>query len=153
MRFQTYMTGELFSVLSAHSILVHSLGAKPAPVEPDSPAFAKACRAALDDAGDIGSHLFRLRAASLLHGQGQADAAAALSGLLIGAEIASATRAFAGDVGAVVLVASGAMRDLYAAALAIAGLEVEHVDADTAVRAGLIAAALHHGMLKRKDRS
>lgn len=153
MRFQTYMTGELFSVLSSHSILKHSLGAAPAPFEPDDAAFAKACRAALGDGGDIGARLFRLRAASLLQGQGEGEAAASLSGLLIGAEIASATRAFAGDVGAVVLVASGAMRDLYAAALAIAGLKVEHVDADAAVRAGLIAAALHHGMLKRKDRS
>lgn len=152
-RFQTYMTGELFSVLSAHSILKHSLGASPAPFQPDDAAFAAACRAALAAGGDIGPNLFRLRAATLLRDQSQVEAAASLSGLLIGGEIASAMRAFGTDETPVVLVASGAMRDLYAAALALADLSVETVDADTAVRAGLVAAARHHGLLTRQERN
>jgi 2-dehydro-3-deoxygalactonokinase len=146
-RFQTFMTGELFSVLSGHSILTHAVGPKPAPVPVGSAAFARACGAALADGGDVSTRLFRLRAATLLQGLGPEDAAASLSGLLIGGEIASALRAFPLSGHPVVLVASGAMRDLYAAALTLAGQAVETIDADTAVRVGLCQAARHHGML------
>ena len=146
--FQTFMTGELFSVLSAHSILKHTVGDTPAPVASDAPGFAAACTGALSDGGDVSTRLFRLRAATLLQGLGQVEAAAALSGLLIGGEIASARRTIAAGAESVVLVASGAMRDLYEAALGLAGIVVEVVDADAAVSAGLRAAARHHGMLK-----
>ena len=37
--FQTWLTGELFSVLSTHSILRHALGDDPAKVSPDNPVF------------------------------------------------------------------------------------------------------------------
>lgn len=146
--FQTFMTGELFSVLSGHSILRHAVGQAPEPVSPNSPGFAAACAGALADGGDISTRLFRLRAATLLQGLGQAEAAAALSGLLIGGEIASARRTIANGAESVVLVASGAMRALYETALGLAGLAVEVVDADAAVSAGLRGAARHHGMLK-----
>jgi len=55
--FGTWPTGEMFSVLSQHSILRHSIG-------------------------DIGARLFGIRAAGRLNGLSQDDAAAALSGLL-----------------------------------------------------------------------
>ena len=42
--FQTWMTGELFSVLSAHSILRHALGTSPAKVSPDDPVFGAMAR-------------------------------------------------------------------------------------------------------------
>jgi 2-dehydro-3-deoxygalactonokinase len=139
--FQTFMTGELFSVLSAQSILRHSVG-DDAKVAADNPAFAKACKDALGDKSPVETKLFRIRAATLLQGASAADAAGTLSGLLIGAEIAAAQKLFAmTEGGKVVLVASGAMHDLYAAALAIAGQQVITVDADEAVRAGLISAA------------
>ena len=41
--FATYLTGELFAVLSKHSILRHSLGENPPAATPDSPAFRSAC--------------------------------------------------------------------------------------------------------------
>ena len=41
--FRTWLTGELFSVLSAHSILRHALGATPAQVSPDDPVFRHGC--------------------------------------------------------------------------------------------------------------
>ena len=92
--FRTWLTGELFSILSKQSILRHSLGETPSPALPDNPVFRSACTRALGEGGDIGSGLFRIRAATLLQDLKPDDAAATLSGLLIGAEIASARRIF-----------------------------------------------------------
>ncbi|GAA2854827.1 2-dehydro-3-deoxygalactonokinase [Aminobacter niigataensis] len=144
--FGTWPTGEMFSVFAQHSILRHSLGEKPAPVAPDNAVFQEWCREALAD-GDIGARLFGIRAAGLLNGLGQADAAAALSGLLIGAEIASATRRFGKRDTPVVLVGSGPLGALYAEALKLGGLAVRLADADKAVLSGLVAAARRNGML------
>jgi 2-dehydro-3-deoxygalactonokinase len=148
--FRTWMTGELFSVLSKQSILRHSLGERPAAAQPDNEAFSRACVQALDDGGDIGASLFRLRAASLLQDQAQDVAAARLSGLLIGAEIASALRVFGRPEDEVILVGSGALGALYARALGLAGLMIQPADADEAVRAGLTEAARRLGWIMEK---
>lgn len=145
--FGTWPTGELFSVLAGHSILRHSLGEKPGAVGAENPVFRHWCEVALDEGGDIAGKLFSIRAAGLLHGLSEADAAACLSGLLIGGEIASASRRYASGNAPVVLIASGALGVLYGAALGFAGLEVRPVDADEAVRAGLFEAARHNGMV------
>jgi 2-dehydro-3-deoxygalactonokinase len=143
--FRTWLTGELFSVLSKQSILRHSLGENAAPALPDTPAFVAACTEALGQSGDVGPSLFRIRAATLLQDLQPADAAAKLSGLLIGAEIGSARRVFDCPAGKVILVASGPLGSLYAAALKLAGCAVLQADADEAVRAGLFEAAKRLG--------
>lgn len=143
--FRTWLTGEMFSILSKQSILRHSLGEKAAPALPDTPAFVAACTAALGEGGDIGPSLFRIRAATLLHDLKPEEAAATLSGLLIGAEIASARRLFGAPADKIILVASGPLGSLYAAALKLAGLSVLQADADEAVRAGLFEAAKRLG--------
>jgi 2-dehydro-3-deoxygalactonokinase len=143
--FSTWLTGELFSVLSRQSILRHSLGENAAPALPDTPAFVAACTDALGQGGDVGPSLFRIRAATLLQDLQPADAAARLSGLLIGAEIASVRHLFDLPAGKVILVASGALGSLYAAALKLAGCAVLQADADEAVRAGLFEAAKRLG--------
>jgi 2-dehydro-3-deoxygalactonokinase len=144
--FGTWPTGELFSVLAAHSILRHSLGEQPQPVASGNPFFQRWCETALAEGGDVTSRLFSIRAAGLLQDLNPGDAAACLSGLLIGGEIASASRRY-GKGGSVVLVASGALGTLYTEALGLAGLAVRAVDADEAVRAGLIEAARKNGMI------
>lgn len=144
--FGTWATGEMFSVLAQHSILRHSIGDKPAKVTPDNQTFRDWCQEALFDA-DIGARLFGIRAAGLLSGLGQEDAAAALSGLLIGAEIASATRRFGRRGAPVILVVSGPLGALYAEALRLDGIAVTIADADEAVLAGLVAAARRNKML------
>lgn len=149
--FGTWPTGELFAVLAAHSILRHTLGEPPAAVEPDDPSFRHACESALAGGGDILSRLFAIRAAGLLQGLGPQQAAARLSGLLIGAEIASAGRRLGLGRGAVTLVASGALGVLYGAALGLAGHAIRPVDAEEAVRAGLVEAARRNGMAAGKD--
>ncbi|WP_244426055.1 2-dehydro-3-deoxygalactonokinase [Mesorhizobium amorphae] len=147
--FGTWPTGELFSVLAGHSILRHSLGEQPKPVVPDNPFFQEWCRRALAEGGDVTSKLFSIRAAGLLQDLQPDDAAACLSGLLIGGEIASAKRRYGAGAAPIVLVASGALATLYGAALRLAGLAVRAVDADEAVRAGLIEAARENGMIAR----
>ena len=54
---------------------------------------------------------------------------------------------------AVNLVASGGLGILYAAALRQAGHDVRVLDADEAVRAGLHAAARHHGLTSQAERT
>ncbi|UCI30967.1 2-dehydro-3-deoxygalactonokinase [Mesorhizobium sp. B4-1-4] len=145
--FGTWPTGELFSVLAAHSILKHSLGEHPARVAADNPFFRRWCDQALGEGGDVTSKLFAIRAAGLLQDLKSQDAAACLSGLLIGGEIASARRRYGAGDAPVVLIASGALARLYQAALGLAGLDLRTVDADEAVRAGLIEAARENGMI------
>ncbi|TWG98266.1 2-dehydro-3-deoxygalactonokinase [Mesorhizobium sp. J18] len=146
-RFGTWMTGELFSLLASHSILRHSLGEKPSTVAADNATFRHWCETALASGGDIASRLFSIRAAGLLHGLSPDEAAAALSGLLIGGEIASARRVYEPGRQEIVLISSGALGALYGTALEIAGMAFRPVDADEAVRAGLFAAARRNGMI------
>lgn len=137
--FRTAMTGELFHVLATQSILRHSLGDAPDAGVPSSPAFREALKAALAHPERLTSALFAIRAGGLLGNVPAEGAAATLSGLLIGAEIAGAMSASPG-MHVVTLVASGGMAKRYAAALATAGLLVNLVDADAAVRKGLFEA-------------
>src|SRR5262245_21535309 len=104
--FSTYMTGELFSVISQHSLLAHAVETAVAPA--DSEAFRDGVARALAEPTALTASLFRLRAAQLLGFEQRADGAARLSGLLIGAELADAARRF-GPIRAVRLIAAGAL--------------------------------------------
>ncbi|PDQ20223.1 2-dehydro-3-deoxygalactonokinase [Mesorhizobium sanjuanii] len=145
--FGTWPTGELYSVLAAHSILRHSLGEQPGPVTSDNPFFRRWCERALAEGGDVASRLFAIRAAGLLQDLKADDAAACLSGLLIGGEIASASRRYGKSAEPIVLIASGGLGALYAEALGLAGFGLRTVDADEAVRVGLVEAARENGMI------
>jgi 2-dehydro-3-deoxygalactonokinase len=138
--FSTYMTGELFSVLSQHSILVHAVEAGPPSAESqpfrDGLAMAEAAPTGLT------ASLFRLRAAQLLGFEQRADGAARLSGLLIGAEIADAAHQH-GAQQRLRLIGAGALGGLYEAALREAGFNVRVVDAEAASRRGLAKAAIN----------
>ena len=140
-RFSTWMTGELFSVLAQHSILRHAVGAEPAHVAADDPVFGAWLDDGLANPGDATSRLFRIRAATLLADLRPAAAAAALSGLLIGSEVASAKSQFGMAHARTILVASGPIGGLYAEALKRAGYPATSVDAETTVRRGLLEAA------------
>lgn len=139
--FSTYMTGELFSVISQHSILTHAIEATEA-VAMDGQPFREGLARALAQSTALTASLFRLRASQLLGFEQRADGAARLSGLLIGTEIADAVHRH-GPLHSVRLIAAGALGQLYAAALATQGLEVTTVDAEQASRLGLGKAAMH----------
>ena len=136
------------SCRSSRSCAIRSARTRRLPCRTTRHSAAPAAQA-LGDGGDIGSGLFRIRAATLLQDLKPDDAAATLSGLLIGAEIASARRVFGASGGKVILVASGPLGLLYSAALKLAGSAVLQADADEAVRAGLFEAAKRLGWVER----
>jgi 2-dehydro-3-deoxygalactonokinase len=132
--FQTHMTGEMFALLSGQSVLRHSM------TTPgwDDAAFDAGAAEGLSRPERLMARLFSLRAESLLHGLGAAQARARLSGLLIGAEIAAARPYWLGQ--RVVLVGGAALSASYARALASQGLTAETLDATACTLAGLAAA-------------
>lgn len=140
-RFTTWLTGELYSLVATQSILRHSIGTAGASVEADDPAFDRWLDDGLAHPQDATSRLFRIRASTLLFDMKPAEAAAALSGLLIGSEVASATAQFDAVGRTVTLVVSGKIGALYDAALKRAGLGATIVDAERTVRLGLVEAA------------
>ncbi|MBC8130386.1 MAG: 2-dehydro-3-deoxygalactonokinase [Rhizobiaceae bacterium] len=138
--FSTFMTGEVFALLSEQSILRHAVSAG-GDVLSEREAFAGGVADAIAEPSTILNRLFSLRADGLF-GQGSPAAALArLSGLVLGLEIAGG-RALYPATSSMVLVASGALLALYREAFAAAGYTVEEADADEAVRKGLHAAAL-----------
>ncbi|GGD86218.1 2-dehydro-3-deoxygalactonokinase [Aureimonas endophytica] len=137
--FSTFMTGEVFALLAEQSILRHTVGADRDALA-HAEAFGRGVEAGLNEPELLLNRLFALRAGPLLGLSEGAEAAARLSGLLIGSEIAGARSLLPGER-SVVLVVSGPLADLYAAALEVAGFEVAKADADAAVRQGLLAAA------------
>lgn len=135
--FSTYMTGELFAVISEHSILAHAIEMS-APL--DSQAFRDGVAMAQAAPTGLTTSLFRLRAAQLLGFEQRANGAARLSGLLIGAEIADAIQHF-GVQHPLRLIGAGGLGHLYQMALAGSGFDVTTVDAEQASQRGLTKAA------------
>lgn len=140
MRFHTAMTGELFALLARHSVLRHVIG-DAAGFAPDHPAFAAGVEAALAHPARWPLALFPIRAAGLLAGEKGAAAAARLSGLLIGAELAAALDGEAAQE--LVLLASGKLATLYAQAIARTKRACRQLDAEPLTLAGLEQAARH----------
>lgn len=132
--FQTYMTGELFALLSFQSVLRHGMiGAGW-----NDEAFDTALSDSLSRPDRIGAKLFGLRAEGLLSGLDPAAARSRLSGLLIGVELAAAKPYWMGQN--IVIVGSEALARSYARALASQGTNPQLVDATEATLAGLTAA-------------
>lgn len=142
--FQTHMTGEVYAVLTQHSILgrLMDLAAAPEPA-----AFDDGVRLGLQQHAHLLHTLFAARTAGLMGQRTPQQLPDFLSGLLIGAEVASA-RSSVGDASArVTLLGEGALCDRYARALALAGVAVQQAPADAtprgqwhvAVAAGLVA--------------
>ncbi len=131
-RFQTALSGELFALLSQHSVLARGAG----PVA-DGAAFRDgvAVARAQGKAGLL-QLLFSTRSRQLAGEIDKADAASYLSGLVIGEDVAATQRLFAPH-GAVVLVGTPSLAVLYGAALAAGGLNCSALDGDDAVLAGL----------------
>lgn len=132
--FETYMSGELFAAISRDTILVHSTGADGA-VAANDPAFLTGVRDGWTRPEKLTHHLFSLRAGQLLHDTALNENRARLSGLLIGAEFAGAGVIGGEEIG---LVASGNLQRLYHAALSECGAKIRGIDADVAVRRGLM---------------
>jgi 2-dehydro-3-deoxygalactonokinase len=133
--FQTYMTGELFALLSTQSVLRHSLTTEGW----DDASFDEGLSEALSRPDRIAARLFSLRAEGLLHGLTAPQARARLSGLLIGIELAGAKPYWLGQE--VKLIGAEKLAASYARALASQGLTAERLDDTACTLAGL--SALH----------
>lgn len=138
--FQTFMTGEMFALLSRQSVLRHGLSE----TGWDDAAFEDALGTALSRPEGLASRLFSLRAEGLLHGLSGVAARSALSGLLIGAELAAARPYWLGQQ--VVLVGARSLCTAYAAGLAAQGVPSEWCDVETLTLAGLASARAGLGM-------
>ncbi len=132
--FVSFMTGELFALISGASVLRHSVGAD-GWSEPD---FAEAVGDALSHPERVAARLFGIRAESLLAGLAPDRARARLSGLLIGSELAGARPYWLGRD--VVLVGAPTLVAAYRAALGQCGLVARTHDATELTLAGLAAA-------------
>jgi 2-dehydro-3-deoxygalactonokinase len=137
-RFATFMTGELFSVVSRESILSHAVAG--ADETEDIDAFQSAVVEAFGAPALAANLLFRVRSRQLLFGGTPSSARARISGTLIGLELAAG---LAGDVPStgVTLVASGRLQALYRSAFETLSIDVQSIDADDAVLGGLTKAA------------
>ena len=128
--FQTFMTGEMFALLSGQSVLRHSMGEGW-----DEAAFDGGVSDALSRPERIGAQLFSLRAEGLLHGLSGASAKARLSGLLIGMELAGSRPYWLGQK--VKLIGAEALVAHYARALKAQGITAESYDPTACTLAGL----------------
>ena len=158
-RFATYMTGELYAVLTQHSILGRLMyfgptatGAIPTgtarPLATD--VFLAGATQGLQNHAQATHALFAARTAGLMNQAVPADLPDFLSGLLIGIEIGGAlasastgTGAGAGRAGNIVLIGDEALCQRYALALELAGLQSTRAaqDATTAGQWQLAQAA------------
>lgn len=133
--FRTFMTGEMFALLSDQSVLRHSVG-----TGWDKDSFAQAVSETQSKPETLAAKLFNLRAEGLLHSQSPDAARARLSGLLIGAEIAATRPYWLGQD--VAVIGAPELRQIYAAALEQQGLVPRLFDASDMTLAGLTALRL-----------
>lgn len=133
--FQTFMTGEMFDLLSHESVLRHSVSDA---VGLDEESFATAISDTVSRPESIATQLFKIRAVDLLHGVGASVLRARLSGLLLGLELAAARPYWLGQP--VTLIGAPGLNMLYAKALLAQGLEAPQHSADDMTLKGLAAA-------------
>jgi 2-dehydro-3-deoxygalactonokinase len=135
-RFATFMSGEVFALLTEHSLLAR-LAADPLDEADEDEGFARGLAAADDDRGLLHA-IFAARADVLLARMPPSQVRAFLSGVLVGSE-ASAGRRMLPGLREAVLIAAGRKAAFYRAALDRVGIGVRLVDSDDAMIAGLDA--------------
>lgn len=129
--FRTVMTGELHHLLLAHSLV----GAGLPEQAPSAAAFSAGLARGIASP-DVLPQLFEVRASHVLGNLPREQVSEFLSGLLIGAEVAS-MREFVGHEQAVTIVAGAALTSRYEQAFRAIGREVSTVSGDTAFQAGI----------------
>ncbi len=127
--FATYMTGEVFAVLKAHSIL----GRLMAGDEVEEAAFERGVRAALKDPGGFLHRIFSARTLALFNEMPESHLSSYLSGQIIGTEIAHAT-SHRSRSAIYRILATPALAERYMAAMRIAELNVQLSPPEIAVK-------------------
>lgn len=139
--FRTYMTGEVFAALKGHTILGRTMS-RDAKHVPEAFGRGVEFGAARGAVGDLLNRIFSARTLGLTGELAADDAASYLSGLLIGAEIASA----APIDPAFVIIAGEGLAARYLEAAALLGLKATSAPPDCAVP-GLLAIARAAGLV------
>ncbi|MEM8869490.1 MAG: 2-dehydro-3-deoxygalactonokinase [Pseudomonadota bacterium] len=134
--FASFMTGELYALLSENSVLRHSVDPKGFQEKP----FLEAFSDAISHPERFAARLFSLRAQHLLQGTDPQAAAATLSGALLGIEIAASKPYWLGQE--IALMSSGRHTERYAKALTEVGASFALYEPDACVLDGLRAAYL-----------
>ncbi|MBM1688619.1 2-dehydro-3-deoxygalactonokinase [Sulfitobacter geojensis] len=132
--FQTYMSGELFALLSGQSVLRHSVNAE----HWDQATFDFTIEDALSKPEKLAARLFAIRADDLLEGATAEVGRARLSGLLIGAELAAARPYWLGTN--IAIIGADGTATPYARALQTQGASATIADAERMTLAGLTTA-------------
>jgi 2-dehydro-3-deoxygalactonokinase len=146
MDFATYMTGELYAVLLAHSLLGRMAERTEGAII--GPSFQRGVRRGLEP-GELTHAIFGARTLVLTGDLAPADVDDWLSGALIGREITDAlawAKAAGADATRVRVIGNDRLADRYAAALVLAGVVAERGDRNAAAR-GLWRIAGHAGLL------
>lgn len=130
--FQTFLTGELFALLSENSVLRHGLAGGEGW---EAEAFDAALSDAISNPHRFAGRLFALRAEGLLSGLSPVSARARLSGLLIGIELAAARPYWLGQP--VTLIGAERLSSHYAHALASQGITARQLSGSACTLAGL----------------
>ena len=131
--FQTFMTSEMFNLLSRQSVLNPSIDDGW-----DAAEFTDALSDTLSRPENFAAKVFSLHAESLLVDMPQTSASARLSGMLIGMELAAARQFWLGQH--VAIIGSDDLATIYQTALSTQGLQAEVHDRETLTIAGLSAA-------------
>jgi 2-dehydro-3-deoxygalactonokinase len=139
--FQTYMTGELFDVLSHHSILAQTA----AEGDFDEHAFRDGVTRSADSGGLL-HHLFGVRGLRLFDRLAGPSQSAYLSGLLIGHEWRAALSGMP-RTGRVVVVGTDALTSRYAAVGRAFGIDCVAADGELAAARGLWQIARLAGLI------
>lgn len=132
--FRTFMTGELFALLSTQSVLRHALDTS----EWSEDDYLEALNDAMSAPQQLSARLFALRADGLLNGLSPTAVRSRLSGYLIGLELAGAKPYWLGlDV---VVIGDPKLTPLYTRALKAQGVSCLSQNGDEMTQAGLKAA-------------
>jgi 2-dehydro-3-deoxygalactonokinase len=140
-RFSTYVTGEVFAALKAHTILGKLMKDGPENEE----AFATGVRAALADPAGFLNRIFSSRSLALFNELPAEHISSYLSGQVIGTEVAHAMSHNPKQQDYTILASPG-IADRYAKALAVAGLKAR-IGESTAIVTGLARIAKAAGLI------
>jgi 2-dehydro-3-deoxygalactonokinase len=132
--FKTFMTGELFGVISNQTLIRHSTSIKGW----DQDSFEEGVHDGFKNPGLIASKLFSLRAESIVNNLGRNQARSTLSGLLLGVELNGA-QSYWRDKN-ITLIGSELLSNIYFQGLEVLGGQSQLFSLETATLSGLSSA-------------
>ena len=140
--FHSTISGELFAMLREHSVIIDR-AAQAAPH--DAAAFAEGAALAKNTADiDLSALLFSARGRQATGAMAARVAASFVSGIVIGCDVRTALRRYAGE--AVAVIGADPIAHRYAVVLDQWGIEAQVMAGDTTMHSGLIASAASAGL-------